>query len=779
MKTFGLVLVLYEPEAEFVDNLLRLSTACPNVAAVDNSPDPDGDLHSLLRDRGVQVILNCNKGGLAGAYNRGADALLARGCDAFFLLDQDSEIEGSFFEKMLEAAGELRADEFLIGPKIYEVKLDKFMPAVRPGKYLPQGVPIANETSGLFPTMLVISSGSMISAPAYRKIGPFREDYFIEYLDGEYSMRARRAGVPIYVNTAVTLRQNFGNIRRHGKLFSTNHPAWRRYYVARNCVHCFSTYREYVGLHWLSGILVLQQAVMVLLFEAQKATKLLAIAFGYVDGVFGRLGPFEARHPRLAVFCGGPAQTKAPCPKLASAGRQRMKRRKLLLIEHVIESNIVYFLRVRGCFAPEGLRLALDRVQRKHPALRVLLRGERDGLYYEYEAAPEIPIRVVQRRNDEDYRRECELELQGQFGEDEPLFRVTWLRGEREQDLLFTTSHRICDGASMLILVREMLGCLCESAQVSLDTAPHTPARTNAHGASMAVPSRLMPYELVTRRDLIADYQPPSVWKRKLIARALNCVLRFIPESRRPPENREHFLEWRADVSLSERLKQRCKQEGVPVHAMFLVALDRALPAAFGEKLPKWIENPIDIRRGRFPALKDDMLFFGGGNFKVMTGQSPGEEFWPRARAFSEEIRANVEQELLDIPGRFYFSELLRPISRGQVQTIVRLGDALKMHGSWNRFAFSNLGNVTVLESEGPLQVTDLRIYMHSLNVRALCLVTYTFNGEMRFYCMGDEKCMSPEQAETLRRHFMALLENAAPPVDLGADRLAHIAAAK
>jgi GT2 family glycosyltransferase len=779
MKAFGLVFVLYQPQAEFIDNLFRLSAACPNVAAVDNSPDPDRDLHSLLRDRGVQVILNCNKGGLAGAYNRGADALLARGCEAFFLLDQDSEIESSFFEKMLAAAGELRVDEFLVGPKIYEVKLDKFMPALKPGKYLPQGVPIADETSGLFPTMGVISSGSMISAAAYRKIGPFREDYFIEYLDGEYSMRARRAGVPVYVNAAVTLRQNFGNIRRHGKLFSTNHAAWRRYYVARNCVHCFSAYREYIGLHWLSGIFVLQQAVMVLLFEAQKLKKLFALAFGYVDGVFGRLGPFERRHPRLAAFCSGPSQTQARYAKPDFGGRPQMKRRKLLQIEHVVDCNIVYFLKVRGCFVLEGLGSALHRVQRKHPALRVLLRGERSGLYYEYDAAPEIPIRVVQRRNDEDYRLECELELQARFGKDEPLFRVTWLRGEREHDLLFTTSHRICDGASMLILVREILGCLCETAEVSSETAQQTPARTNAHGTMKTVPSRLVPYEPITRRDLIADYQPRSVWKHKFMAPVLNCVLRLIPESRRPPENREHSLEWRADVSLSKRLRQRCKQERVPVHAMFLVALDRALAAVFRGEVPKWIENPIDIRRGRFSALKDDMVFFGGGNFKLITGQSPEEEFWPRARAVSEEIRAKVEQELLDIPGRFYFSELLRPLSRGQVQTIVRLGDALKMNGSWNRFAFSNLGNVTVIESEAPLQVTDLRIYMHSLNVRALCLVTYTFNGEMRFYCMGDEKCISPEQAETLRQRFMALLENAAPPVDVRADQLALIAAAK
>lgn len=751
MKSFGLIFVLYQPEASFVGNLVRFSAACANVVAVDNSPSPNQDLHAQLRERGVQVILNGNKGGLAGAYNRGAEALLARECYAFFLLDQDSEIEDSFFDRMLEAADELGVDEFLLGPKIYEVRLDKFMPALAPGKYLPKSVPIADRTSGLVPTMGVISSGSMISAAAHRKIGPFCEDYFIEYLDGEYSMRALLAGVPIYLNAAVTLRQNFGDIKRHGKLFSTNHAAWRRYYVARNCVHCISTYREYFGLHWLSGIFVLQQVVMVLLFEEHKAKKLLAILCGYADGVLGRLGPFEERHPRLAAFCGAGTKTKI----------RPTKRRKLSHIEHIVEGNIVYFVRVQGCFAPEGLRSGLNRVQRKHPALRVLLRDERNRFYYDYDAAPEIPLRVVPCKCEDDNQREYELELHARFGKDEPLFRATWLRGEREHGLLFTTSHRICDGASMLILVQEILACLAETAGLSSGTA-----------------TQLLPYEPISRRELIEDYRPPSPWKRKLLARVLNCVIASIPASRRSGENREHFLEWRADASLTERLKRRSKEEGVSVHAMFLVALDHALPAVFGDKVPKWIENPVDIRRGRFTQLKDDMVFFGGGNFRVRTRQWADEGFWARARTINEEIRAKVEQELRDIPGRFYFSELLRPLSRGQIQTIVRFGDALKMNGSWNRFAFSNLGNVAVMESDSPLKVTDLRIYMHSRNVRALCLVTYTFLREMRFYCMGDEKCISPDQIDMLRRSLMQILENAVTQADVHDGQLTAAAAA-
>jgi hypothetical protein len=411
-------------------------------------------------------------------------------------------------------------------------------------------------------------------------------------------------------------------------------------------------------------------------------------------------------------------------------------RRKLSYMESVVEGNIVYLVRLEGRFTLDQLRSALARVQRKHPALRTLIREERDGLYYEADSAPEVPLRIVPRMTEDDCRRECRTELETVFAYDKPQLRAVWLRSELESDLLLTTSHRICDGMSMLTIVREVLRSLHSDEE-------------------------LIPYEPITTRDIIGDYQPPDPWKRKLAVSLMDGLLRLIPSSRRAPENNEHYLEWAADQELSQGLKQRCKGEGVSVHAAFLVALDRALLAVFGEKkLPKWIENPVDIRRGRFAALKSDMVFFGGGNFKVRTGQLPEVDFWARARTINEEIRRDVEQEILDIPGRFHFSEMLRPVTRRQVHSAVRLGDALKMNGSWNRFALSNLGNVVIGESDAPFRVRDLRLYMHSLTFRVLCLVIYTLNGEMRFYCVSDEKCMNRGQMDTLRREFMALLQN-------------------
>jgi rhamnosyltransferase len=303
MNSYGLIFVLYQPTEEFLENLAQARAFCPNMVAVDNSPDADLHLHQCLREQGVEVMHNRNHGGLAGAYNRGAELLLERKCEVIFLLDQDSDIEASFFEKMMQACGELGTDEFLVGPKIYEINLGACMPVFQPGKYIPKRLRIDDQNEGMFPSLCIISSGSAISAAAYCKLGAFREDYFIEYIDIEYSLRAVSQKVPVYMNAAVTMRQTTGKIERHGDKYTTNHVAWRRYYGARNAVHCLYLHRSTWGLHWVSGLLAFLQVLRVLQYEPQKLRKVTAITCGYLDGLFGLLGTFEDRHPRIAAYC--------------------------------------------------------------------------------------------------------------------------------------------------------------------------------------------------------------------------------------------------------------------------------------------------------------------------------------------------------------------------------------------------------------------------------------------------------------------------------------------
>lgn len=408
-------------------------------------------------------------------------------------------------------------------------------------------------------------------------------------------------------------------------------------------------------------------------------------------------------------------------------------KRKLSRIEHILDGNFVYLVRLEGSIGLDQLRSAIDRVQRKHPALRALIREEPDGLYYEADTAPEIPLRIVPRKVDDDCRRECQTELTTEFRYDEPQLRIVWVPGDFEADLLFATSHRICDGVSLLIIVREVLRCLhCQE--------------------------ELVPYEAITTQDIIGDYQPPREWKHKLTVALINGLLQLVPNSRRAPENKDHHLEWSAGRPLSSSLRQRCKEEGVSVHTALVVALDRALLAVFGNKSPKWIDNQIDPRRGRFAALKSDMLFLGGGGFKVPVGQLPDVDFWARARTIQQNMPKQIEQEISNIPARFHFFETLRRVTPGQLQSIVRISNALRLNRRPKSFPLSNLGNIEIIGSDAPFRLKDFRVYVHSFKTKVLGMIPYTFNGEMRFYCVSHKSCINTRQMEALMREFMTVL---------------------
>lgn len=425
-------------------------------------------------------------------------------------------------------------------------------------------------------------------------------------------------------------------------------------------------------------------------------------------------------------------------------------RRKLSNIERVLDGNLMCLVSLEGSVSLDQLRSALSRVQRRHPALRALIREESDGLYYEEDCAPEIPLHIVSGASEEDYRHECEMELTTVFAYDQPQLRTVWLQSERRSDLLLTTSHRICDGKSIFILVKEILQALYSDGEP-------------------------IPYAPITTQDIIGGYRPAQPWKLKLKVQMLNGLLRVIPSPRQEPEKMEHFAEWKANATLLDALKECCKVEGVSVHAALVVALERALFAVLGNRLPKHIDNQIDPRRGTFSMLRNDVLFFGGGSFKVRTGQAAEMEFWATARAIYKNMKGQIEQELLNIPRRFHFVEALRPLTDGQVQLIMRLIESLQFYRR-SSFALSNIGNIVIDDSGAPFRLKDLRLYVHSFKTRALGLMTYTLNGEMHFYCVSHDRCLSPDQVNALKREFMAELQHQAMRNDDDPARASQVA---
>lgn len=411
--------------------------------------------------------------------------------------------------------------------------------------------------------------------------------------------------------------------------------------------------------------------------------------------------------------------------------------RKLTTIERLIDGNITYRLTIDGALPVERLRAALDRVQRKHPALRMLLREEPDGLYYALDAAGPAPLRVAICTSEQVLAGEIAREEASVFAPDEPLLRVAWLRTARGGVLLITTAHRICDGMSVLTLARELLAGLHDD----------TP---------------LLPYAPISPLDVASPPGGPEERKQRMVAALINGLIAVIPPSRRPPRHDALRREWQVDAGLTAVLKHRCRVEQVSMHAALLAILDLALQSALGKRAPTRIDNPIDARRGRLAQLKDDMLFFGGGSFKIEIGRERGADLWERARDIYREMAAKMEQEVLAIPGKYRFCEMLRSPSEGKLHSIVRIGDALSRNGNWNQFSFSNLGPIGLVEEGAPFRLEDFTLSVRSFGVRPLGLVAYALHGRLRFVFIGEEQCMSAAQVDALEQAFMGVLREQA-----------------
>lgn len=305
--TPGALVVLFHPSEAHVCNLLRLKRLVEDIVAVDNSPVLNSRRHQNVRNAGIDILPNFNRGGVAGAYNRGLEWLIEKQCDLLFIFDQDSEVPDDYFTQMLDACSALNSRHFLVGPKIFDVNVNRYLPAHLVRRFGVTQIPISDEKHGLMSCSSIITSGSVMSVETYRRLGPFLEEYFIDHVDTEYSFRAMRKGLPVYVNTSLVLKHEVGKRIDHNvgfvKLIQWNMCPLRQYYSARNCIHISRCYGTQFPLLILINIITVQQILSIVLYEKDKRRKIVAMIAGIIDGLRRRYGPFETCRPRIFAFC--------------------------------------------------------------------------------------------------------------------------------------------------------------------------------------------------------------------------------------------------------------------------------------------------------------------------------------------------------------------------------------------------------------------------------------------------------------------------------------------
>jgi rhamnosyltransferase len=275
-------------------SLTGLKRQVDHVVICDNNSRPE--LKKELEDLGrefsgfITFVWNKENVGNAGGLNCGVKAALDENAYWVMPIDDDSVPYPNMVATMLAAYNMLSPNE------------QDGVGRVAPNYTTAKGLAFP-ENGDPFISDGAISSGEIVKAELYKKIGLYQEDLFVDCVDSEFSHRAFRAGArSLIVPKAVLFHQAGEPIIRKFLWITAavpNYPPSRYYYIARNNAYLYIRHFNEYFLHganksskiWV--FLIPRYLIKAILFEDRKAAKIRMVMRGTWDGLRGKLGKLK------------------------------------------------------------------------------------------------------------------------------------------------------------------------------------------------------------------------------------------------------------------------------------------------------------------------------------------------------------------------------------------------------------------------------------------------------------------------------------------------------
>lgn len=282
---------------QHIEALLRQKRRVQEIVVVDNA-STDGTA-ALLRERYPQVtVLPMRENlGASGAFAVGlAYAALERRHDWVWAFDHDSVPNDDSLELLLAGAESLRDQNGQIGIlaplAIHGETGTAYAPLLWQDGYVK--LPAEKLHEPVVFADLVINSGSLLRRGLVEEIGLPRADFFMDFFDYEYCLRARSHGYKIAVITGSRLVHEIGNSRKvwlpGGSGLWKDHSPCREYYISRNLTYAAWWLYPTPGGKWFAFRHLARHAGGVLLFSSSRLACLRRMAQGFWDGRRASLG---------------------------------------------------------------------------------------------------------------------------------------------------------------------------------------------------------------------------------------------------------------------------------------------------------------------------------------------------------------------------------------------------------------------------------------------------------------------------------------------------------
>jgi GT2 family glycosyltransferase len=294
------VTVTYNAERSLgrqMEALLRQTRPLQEMVVVDNASS-DGTC-ALLEKRYPQVkILKMPENlGIGGGLAAGmAYAATEKGHNWVWTFDQDSVPSDDALQALLEGSESAGSGEGEVGIvaalPVNQKTGECYYPLLWRDGFVKPSKELISEP--IWFADLVISSGCMVRRDVVERVGLPRADFFIDFVDFEYCIRARSQGYKIAVISRAKLAHEEGRARKiqlpgYSRLWSVQAP-FREYYMSRNLAYAaWWLYPNHGTKRFVVGYLA-RHAGGVMLFGSDKLACLKKMVQGFVDGRNASLG---------------------------------------------------------------------------------------------------------------------------------------------------------------------------------------------------------------------------------------------------------------------------------------------------------------------------------------------------------------------------------------------------------------------------------------------------------------------------------------------------------
>jgi hypothetical protein len=411
----------------------------------------------------------------------------------------------------------------------------------------------------------------------------------------------------------------------------------------------------------------------------------------------------------------------------------------------------IFSIQLLGRLEEVRLRQALARLQAKHPLLRCVIEdgADSEGPRFVLQDPPApIRLRIVERRNDDDWQTEVRREWVAPFDASrDPMIRLVWLRASEVSELILVGHHCICDGQSGMTLLHE---CLSAYDEPEKDLGTY-----DALGAiEDFVPAPLQEDRSFRRRVR---------WKIGLLRLGLLLKRRRKSAPTASPIRAEqmYFHRWRLDKDASLTVTERCRAEGVTVLAAMSVAFLQAFREVLGIQALRKAYTMVNARRF-MPLLRPDAMFgMAPGVELSMKGLSPPQRmsatgFWTCAQAIKADLTRRV-----DVLGRDIYDYLVGMESMHDMYGSL-VGDT-DSAPAVHHVTFSNMGRLEFPQRYSSFWVETIYSPLVMISpTPANTVVISSFAGRLELAIISDEGSLPPAQAKAIRQRAMGILSDCA-----------------